>query len=293
MKQRIVSAGFPQERTPARSRRSFRGFRTTAPVSPPPHAGPVQPPPPQPIAGTDLRTQVGLLCARGHVCCVLMLVAIYCWVPAGADVCTTQKIVSAGPPRPPPPMGLPRLWSPPLFPHAGPGQPPGNRRCRNPSQEQECVRWVPAGVDACTKRKIVPRLPDQGVGLSPSPRSACSRRRSPIYLSTPIHEPLSGPLRPATALCAPPHRPRSLDTCDRSSAPPSPQAALPGHLLPVFCAPPWLGTFCTLPQTTDRGRRHHARRIPRRPSSLRRYHTQKPRWCAGAPTTNFNSNAAY
>jgi hypothetical protein len=35
MKQRIVSAGFPQERTPARSRRSFRGFRTTALVSPP------------------------------------------------------------------------------------------------------------------------------------------------------------------------------------------------------------------------------------------------------------------
>jgi hypothetical protein len=123
MKQRIVSAGFPQERAPARSRRSFRGFRTTALVSPPPHAGPVQPPPPQPIAGTGLRAQGGLLRARGQVFCVLMLVAIYCWVPAGADVCTTQKIVSAGPPDPP-------RWVYQSFglPLTSPTQVQGNRR---------------------------------------------------------------------------------------------------------------------------------------------------------------------
>ena len=59
-------------------------------------------------------------------------------------------------------------------------------------EAEDRVRWVPAGADACTKQKIVPRLPDHGSGLSPSPRrssataaAAAHRRNRSSYAGRP------------------------------------------------------------------------------------------------------------
>ena len=166
MKQRIVSAGFPQERAPARSRRSFRGFRTTAPVSPPPHAGPVQPPPPQPIAGAGLRAQGGLLRARVFV----RRTAYYVLVVMSA-VCSCSWLSTAG------------------FPQE-----------RTPARSRRSFRGFR------TKALVSP--PPHAVPAHAEDRHNYLRQYMNHFLD------------PATVLCAPPHRPRSLDTCDRSSAPP-------------------------------------------------------------------------